>query len=230
MQYGMSERADGVMKLFTGDAARDAKFAENRWNYFTKVGVDPARVVAARLDHGKVVRCVRVPEVPVTPAPQGTVSDALITSEPGLTLAVTISDCVPVYFWDKEHGAVGIAHAGWRGVVANIAAEVVQAMVAQFRTDPAALWVQIGPAIQKCHFLVQDDIIAQFDPYLDAIRKTPEGFLVDLPTIVAAQLQMVGVKNMQNSGLCTYCLPERFTSYRRDKPEFPEAMIAYIVR
>ena len=46
--------------------------------------------------------------------------DALITNDPGTALLVFTADCTPILFHDPVTGAVGAAHAGWRGTAADI--------------------------------------------------------------------------------------------------------------
>ena len=73
--------------------------------------------------------------------------DGLITNEPGVTLATFYADCVPLYFYDPTHKAIGLAHSGWRGTVGNIAKATVEAMQKAYHTDPADLIAAIGPSI-----------------------------------------------------------------------------------
>ena len=41
--------------------------------------------------------------------------DGLITCDPEVTLIAYFADCVPLYFYDKTHHAIGLSHSGWRG-------------------------------------------------------------------------------------------------------------------
>ena len=43
--------------------------------------------------------------------------DGLITNVPGLTLVTFFADCVPLYFVDPVHRAIGLSHSGWKGTV-----------------------------------------------------------------------------------------------------------------
>src|SRR5690606_35791306 len=55
-------------------------------------------------------------------------ADAMITDRVGLTLSMRFADCVPILFYDPEHHALGMAHAGWRGTVDAIVLSVIEAM------------------------------------------------------------------------------------------------------
>ena len=62
--------------------------------------------------------------------------DGLITNEPGLVLSTFYADCVPLYFVDTAKKAIGLAHAGWRGTVAEMGARMVEAMQTEFGSNP----------------------------------------------------------------------------------------------
>lgn len=83
--------------------------------------------------------------------------DGLITNEKGVTLCTSYADCVPLYFVDKEHKAIGHTHSGWRGTVGKIGAVTIQKMKEEFATNPEDLVVAIGPSIcQSCYEVSQD--------------------------------------------------------------------------
>lgn len=73
--------------------------------------------------------------------------DGLITDEIGLPLMIYCSDCVPLYFYDPKHHAIGLSHAGWRGTVAGMAKATIEKMQAEFGSDPGELLAAIGPSI-----------------------------------------------------------------------------------
>ena len=65
--------------------------------------------------------------------------DGLITNEPGLVLSTFYADCVPLYFVDTEHHAIGLSHSGWRGTVGRMGAATIRAMQKHYGTDPLYL-------------------------------------------------------------------------------------------
>jgi len=78
--------------------------------------------------------------------------DGLVTNERGIALAAYAADCVPLFFYDPVHRAVGIAHSGWRGTAADMAGCMVKRMKDEFDTDPAELVAAIAPSIcRKCY-------------------------------------------------------------------------------
>ena len=84
--------------------------------------------------------------------------DALITNDPGVALVVFTADCTPILLWDPVTGAVGAAHAGWRGTAMGIAAKTVEAMVKEFGCEPANIRAAIGPNIGFCCFETDRDV------------------------------------------------------------------------
>ncbi len=56
------------------------------------------------------------------------IADAAVTRERGVVCAVLVADCLPVLFADRAGTAVGIAHAGWRGLAAGVVERTVAAL------------------------------------------------------------------------------------------------------
>ena len=137
--------------------------------------------------------------------------DALISDVPGIGLAIRTADCLPILIADPRHRAVAAVHAGWRGVVCEIAAKAVEAMTQNFGSQAADLVVAIGPGIGPCCFEVGPEVAVQFG--LSGRTK------VDLVETTCRQLGRNGVSAGQifSSRLCTRCNTELLESYRRDR-------------
>lgn len=60
--------------------------------------------------------------------------DGLITDEPGIILCTFYADCVPLYFVDTKHRAIGLSHSGWRGTVGRMGELTIKAMGEVFNT------------------------------------------------------------------------------------------------
>ena len=152
-----------------------------------------------------------------SPGPQGA-GDALISHMPGICLAVRTADCLPVLIADPRNRAVAAIHAGWRGVVSEIAPKAIQAMRRQFGSRPEDLVIAIGPGIGPCCFEVGTEVAVQFAsffPEMDLSGRTK----LDLVETMCRQLGRNGVNpgQISKSGMCTLCDPELFESYRRDR-------------
>lgn len=93
--------------------------------------------------------------------------DGLITNETKVVLCTSYADCVPLYFVDKVHKAIGHSHSGWKGTVGKIGAVTVRRMKEEFETNPEDLVAVIGPSIcQSCYEVSQD--VA--DAFLDFVN------------------------------------------------------------
>jgi hypothetical protein len=153
--------------------------------------------------------------------------DALATALAGTAVVVQTADCVPILL--AATGAVGAAHAGWRGSAKNVAAEAVRALGA-LGAPPATLRAWIGPAIGPCCYEVGGDVAAQFaGAFLRA--GCGGGFRLDLKGVNAAQLEAAGVPTASIAvhPACTKCGGEKYASYRRDGARAGR-MIALIAR
>lgn len=140
-------------------------------------------------------------------------ADALVTTRPGVGLAIRVADCVPVLFADAHAGVIGAAHAGRRGLLSGVLGATVAAMRARGASDVEA-WV--GPHIcGSCYEVPADmaqDAAAQLQiPVATTSWGTPA---IDQTAATLAQLERAGVR-VNAVGACTredVSLP----SYRRD--------------
>ena len=145
--------------------------------------------------------------------------DGLVTNTPGLALMIYTADCTPLLFHDPVTGAVGAAHAGWRGTAAAIGAKTVAAMVEHFGCRPGDIRAAIGPNIGQCHFETDSDVpqamLAAFGPEAEPfIRAAGDKFYLDLKQINALSLRRAGLRHIEISEECTVCQCHRFWSHR----------------
>lgn len=88
--------------------------------------------------------------------------DGLVTALPGIVLVTSYADCVPLYFADPIHRAIGLAHSGWRGTADRMGAHMVEAMGKYFGTKPEDLYVAIGPSICQDCYEVSEEVAEAF--------------------------------------------------------------------
>lgn len=193
---------------------------ENYRRLGAAIGFDIHNLVLSRQTHSDIVYTVTEKDRGAGLfAPHLAECDGLITSVPGLALVVFTADCTPLLFWDEETGAVGAAHAGWRGTVSGIGARVVEAMGRKYGSRPEHIHAAIGPNIGACHFETGDDVPQAFRAaYGPAVEQwiTPVGekYHVDLKAINRWILNQAGVMQVEVSSECTMCSPDRFWSHR----------------
>ena len=145
--------------------------------------------------------------------------DGLVTCDKGVALMIFTADCTPLLFHDPVTGAVGAAHAGWRGTASAIGAKTVQAMVENFGCKPENIRAAIGPNIGGCCFETDADvpdamIAALGDAAKAHITQKGEKYYVNLKEINALFLRRAGVGSIEISTACTACDPQRYWSHR----------------
>ena len=156
-------------------------------------------------------------------------ADALVTDVPGVALLIRTADCLPVFFADPARRAVGLAHAGWRGLAAGLPVRVVAAMRRAYRTPPGELAVAIGPAIRACCYEVGPEFKARFGPF---VRTRGSRRTCDLIGAVVGQLRRCGVRpeRIVDSQVCTACEVRRWFSLRREGPSTGRLTSMIVVR
>lgn len=196
--------------LNLGRSTRDPPEAveENRRRLLTALGLDHARLANAGQVHGAAV--ARVTEPGLHP-----VCDALVTTTPGLTLAVTAADCLPILY--AAPGAVAAAHSGWRGTAEGIPEVALAAVCAAAGVTPDEVTIHLGPCIRVCCYQVGPEVAARFPAA--ALRHAGETHHLDLPTAARLRLLAAGAAAhaIHDTGACTSCSADWYFSHRRDR-------------
>lgn len=162
-------------------------------------------------------------------------ADAAVTTMPNRVLAIMTADCLPVVIGDVDGVALGVAHAGWRGLAAGVLENTLE-QLRQKHSGASAWRAWIGPAIGQPHFEVGADVLQAFvqaDPRCQEFF-APGGkegkWLADLSGLASYRLRMAGVDDIQASGYCSYAQADSFYSYRRDASSGRMATVAWLER
>jgi YfiH family protein len=193
-----------------------AAVEENHRRALGVLGLRPGGVVSPHQVHGARVGVVgRTHLGAVQPA-----TDALVTAGSSVPLLMRFGDCAPVLLCDPVRRVIGMAHAGWRGVVAGSVGATVRTMVDQLGCAPADIWAGIGPTIGPCCYEVGSGVVGAVEaacpPGTDVVRRVNGRAHLDLPTIVRAHLRAVDVERIEDAGLCTACRVDEFFSHRAE--------------
>ncbi|MGF0172224.1 peptidoglycan editing factor PgeF [Streptomyces sp. Marseille-Q5077] len=177
------------------------------------LGLDPGRVVWMNQVHGTDVA---VADGPWRDRPVPDV-DAVVTAQRGLALAVLTADCVPVLLADPVAGIVAAAHAGRPGMIAGVVPAALRAMT-DLGAQPSRIVARTGPAVCGRCYEVPEAMraeVAAGEPTAHAETSwgTPA---VDVAAGVHAQLARLGVRDREQSPVCTLESEDHF-SYRRDR-------------
>ena len=149
-------------------------------------------------------------------------TDALITNEKGICIAVMSADCVPILLYDKKNKAVGAVHSGWRGTVARILEKTLHQMKLQFGTRGEDLIAGIGPSVSQPAYEVGEEVITEihraFGKDSELMTSTSNNKAnLDLWKANRLQLLEFGVlpSCIEISDLCTVKNNEHFFSARK---------------
>lgn len=159
--------------------------------------------------------------------------DGIITDDPTVTLVTSHADCGAYFFYDPVHRAIGMAHAGWKGTLLRIGAEMARRMAEEFDTDPSDIIAATGPCICRDCFEVDADLGEKFQSefgYPGISRPGRQGkAYVDLELAAAVQFVEAGIRpeSITLMNVCTYENRQHFFSHRRDKG-ITGSMAAYI--
>ena len=156
-------------------------------------------------------------------------ADGAVTSRAGVVCAVLTADCLPVIFATRDGRRVGVAHAGWRGLLNGVLPAAVRAL----RAPPAEIVAWLGPAIGRASYEVGADVR---DAYLARDAASSAAFVpnargrwqADLYALARASLAGAGVTDVHGGAFCTYREAGRFFSHRREAPCGRFATLAWL--
>ena len=216
---GVSTGSQASLNLAVGRGDSLENVEKNLGILADALGFDTKNLVMTRQTHSDIVRVVTKADANGLCHKDYPECDGLVTNCPGTALLVFTADCTPLLFHDPVTGAVGAAHAGWRGTAQAIAAKTVEAMVEHFGCRRQDIRAAIGPNIGPCHFATDRDVPEALEKALGPevmtyIQQRGDKFFPDLKQINAMVLRQSGVRHIAVSDDCTYCQPQRFWSHR----------------
>ena len=180
------------------------------------------KLVFSKQEHSNHGLCLKdESEIPDNLTLFKTTGDYLITSLRHVAIGVFTADCLSIVFYDPVKNVVGIAHGGWKGLVAGIISNVIQDFQDNFNSKPSDIVIYFGPSAKVCCYQVADDFSKNLEKYSffeQTIFKKENGIFFNLPLFAKLQLLQVGIKENninQNYNDCTIC-GDRFFSFRRD--------------
>ena len=247
VRHAFSSRMGGVSKgiyssmNFKEDGAdTNENIRENYRRISNALECDVRKMVRSQLSHGVRVHEVTEEDYGVGVLAKSTLLDydGLITDKSGVTLVATFADCVPLYFIDEAHKAIGLAHSGWRGTVDRIAEHMLDAMQKAYGTKPDEVLVAIGPCIcGDCYEVgaeLKDTFSKDFSGIIEQMtgisfekeicRKVlredvQEKYLLDLRKANLMTFLNAGVprEHIHVSDICTCCNPDLIFSHRFTK-------------
>lgn len=222
---GVSEGIYSSMNLSFTRGDKEEAVRENYNRISAALGFSPEDIVTSDQTHTANVRVITAEDRGngITKPRPYTDVDGMITNVPGLVLATFYADCVPLYFADPVHKAVGLSHSGWRGTAAGIGAVTVKELQKHYGTRPEDIYAAIGPSI--CHdcYEVSEDVILEFQKTFSRelwkdifYRKENGKYQLNLWEANRQILLGAGIlpEHISMPNLCTCCNPEFLYSHR----------------
>ena len=228
--HGFSARTGGVSKGFFASLNLSFTRPENRENvmenyrlFSSAAGFQFERMVMDNYAHDTTVLKVDASDAGrgylTDPLPS---CDGLVTDDPSVTLITGHADCMAFFCTDPVKRCIGLAHAGWRGALGRIGANLIEKMREYYGTNPADVFVGVGPSICPECFEVGKNVADLFEKAFPdipcVIGRQGEKAHVDLWMVACRQFLEAGVQPEHFSlfGVCTMETPLLY-SHRRDK-------------
>jgi YfiH family protein len=143
-------------------------------------------------------------------------ADASYSSKPGVVCGILTADCLPVFVSNIQGTIVGVAHAGWRGIVGG----VIESLLESIKCKGDDLLVHLGPAISKSSFEVGEEVKSQYleknKTFERSFIKANGSYYLDIYDAAKVVLEDFRVKSISGGESCTYNDSKNFFSYRRD--------------
>jgi len=143
-------------------------------------------------------------------------ADASYSKKPGTVCGVLTADCLPIFVSNKEGTAIGIAHAGWRGLVDG----VIESLIESFDSKEDQLIAHFGPAISQLSFEVGREVRSQYllknKNFENCFTFLNNKYYLDLYDAARIVLKSLGVSSISGGDRCTYKESDKYFSYRRD--------------
>lgn len=148
--------------------------------------------------------------------------DFLITNQQEIGIGVSTADCLPIIFYEPHNKLIAVAHAGWRGSVANICSTVLDNMDRGNMINRSGIHVYFGPAARSCCYEVKQDFIEQNkhlnlkDPIISKqnTRHFFDNTLLNKRFLIECGIKPENINTEYN--LCTIC-NHKYHSYRRQQ-------------
>lgn len=119
--------------------------------------------------------------------------DALVTNESGMSVGIYVADCCAVFIVDPTQRAIGLVHSGKRGTELGVVSNAIRSMEDRYGSRAEDLIVQLSPCIRPPHYEI------------------------DFAGTIVQQCRKLGVREINDCGICTACELDRYYSYRAEK-------------
>lgn len=195
------------LSLSVGDDSNQV--LANRSQFYESIGLAPSQIAFQKQVHEDTVTVINEPGYAGE-------SDAMITSELRIGLAISTADCTPIFLYDAKNKIISGIHAGWRSTEKKITAKTIKILTERFNADLSLLYAYISPSISQINYEVGEEVAIQFDEKY--LIKSKDKYLLDVAGCNYDMLVDAGIpqNNIQKSQLCTFGAKNLLHSYRRE--------------
>ncbi len=214
----MTDKTDGNIDL---RFSTKNEVRANRKKIFKELDIQPTNVIEGQQIHSTRILPLNEENSKMWKGMNVTGVDGFVTDQDSIALMLRVADCAALVYYDPTHTAIGVFHAGWRGITQGIHLEGLRQMIKHYETDPREVMVWISPCAQKANYaFAEEPKQAQDSAWSDFISHRGSTWHIDLPGFVCASLSSEGVlkKNISTSGVCTIESPDYF-SHTQSKVE-----------
>ena len=226
VKHGFSTRLGGVstgncatMNISTTRGDSPEAVEENRRRIASAIGVKPEDMTYTHQTHTTNVAVVKEEDR----GARFMETDGMVTNVPGICLVTFYADCVPLFFVDPVHRAIGLSHSGWRGTVGRIGKVTVEKMTENYGTDPKDVIAAVGPSICQDCYEVSEDVICRFrenfpeECWPDLFYNKGDGkYQLNLWKANEYVFAEAGIRREHTAvtNVCTHCNPDILFSHR----------------
>ena len=228
IKHGYSTRIGGVsrnefkslnLSFSVGDTSENV--SENYDIFCTCLGIQKNKLALTSQVHKDTIMKVSKKDLNRNDFTQFEETDGLVTDETGIVLTTFHADCIAIYMIDVSKKVVGLAHAGWRGTVQNIAGKLARKFVSEYNSSLSDIVCAIGPGIGSCCFEVSESLLEHFSDLniqntFIRSSKNDNKVYIDLLEVNRCLLLKEGLKNENifKSDVCTMCNHDLLFSHR----------------
>ncbi len=160
------------------------------------------------------------------------IGDAIITNKKNTPIIIKVADCVPILIYDKENKVISLVHSGGKGTLKNITIKTIETILSRYNSKKENIYVYIYPSIRNCHFEIEQDVYSLFKDQISNIdkytNKLENKYYIDMQSIIKDKLIEIGITNIIDTNICTYCNHDKYYSYRYNHTDKRNILLAMI--
>ncbi|TET24518.1 MAG: peptidoglycan editing factor PgeF [Candidatus Cloacimonadota bacterium] len=210
---GVSPKPFDSLNLYHGRGDGINNVRENKGRFFRAVSITQEDVVFTKQIRSDTITAV-------TDTRNNPVGDGLVSDTKGVFLGIFTADCVAVFLYSSVKHAVGVFHAGRKGVEKGICGKAIQIMCETYTINAGSIEALFGPSIGPCCYQVGREFEEKFDRQY--LIKRGDGLYLDMWKCIHDELKQCSVNKILVPEICSCSRSDLFFSYRKSGAEVGE--------